>query len=184
VRSLTAGVQTEIAGEIVRPIRLVDLDFPSGILYITDAPMDIVFNGNTYLGVGDLGSIGVMTESSNQQANGITLTLSGISPTQNNINILLAEHYQGRSCKIYHAFLDDNHVLVPSPVMDGEFIMDEPTINLGTTATITIAAESILIGWSRATLLRYTDEDQQRLHPGDKFLGGVSKAAEEKIDWP
>ena len=74
-RIATAGVLTEVAKEIIRPLLLVELDFPSGFVRMNTTNSSIVFDSDTYLGVGNLGKISSTTESSNLQADGVDIEL-------------------------------------------------------------------------------------------------------------
>jgi hypothetical protein len=56
---------------------LVDLNFTTPV-HVWTGVGDLVWNGKTYKGVGTLGSVSTVGESSEIEAQGITLTLSGI----------------------------------------------------------------------------------------------------------
>jgi hypothetical protein len=62
--------------------------------------------------------------------------------------------------------------------------MDQPTIDVdGTTATIAINCESRLLDMNVAVDRRYTNEDQQLDHPGDRGLEFVNSIQEVVIYW-
>lgn len=54
----------------------------------------------------------------------------------------------------------------------------------GSTATVSVSAESAGLDLLRAVPTRYTDIDQQRLYPGDRFFEFVTAQAEKTIVWP
>jgi len=53
----------------------------------------------------------------------------------------------------------------------------------GETSTITIAAENKLIAFDRASIRRFTAEDQKIEYPNDKGFEFVSKIAQQEIIW-
>ena len=73
--------------------------------------------------------------------------------------------------------------IVADPVLVFHGRMDVMNIEIGNTATITVTAESRLADWNRARTSRYTDEEQQRLYPGDKGLQYVAQTAEMELVW-
>src|SRR4051812_14384676 len=69
-----------VTSGVVMPAILVDLTFVSGPQYVWSGVGPFEFNGNTYTGAGTLGSIGPIVESITLQADGTTVSLSGIDP--------------------------------------------------------------------------------------------------------
>ncbi|MGB2046289.1 MAG: hypothetical protein ACPHUD_11190, partial [Porticoccaceae bacterium] len=59
-RTLSTAMQAVATAELVRPIYLVDLEFASGSIYLWSGLGDLSFNSNTYIGAGDLLSIGAV----------------------------------------------------------------------------------------------------------------------------
>lgn len=75
---------------------------------------DLVWDGNTYVGAGGLGSVGTVEESSSIRAAGAVFKLSGIPSSL--VSIVLAEHYQGRNCTMWLASFDAAGALIADPV--------------------------------------------------------------------
>ena len=180
-REITSAALTASQAETVRPVLMAEMDFSGGYVRANTSPYTLSFEGNDYLGVGNLGSIETITESSGLQALGIQLTLSGIPSEM--IAIALGEHYQGRSCRIFMGLLDENHELIADPIEIFTGRMDTMDIESGTTSTITVSAESRLVDWERPRIRRYTDADLQREYPGDLGLEYVALMAEKEIIW-
>lgn len=190
MRTGTAASFNESKATKLIPVNFVMLDFSSGPLYMNSSPYSIDFDGNTYLGVGNLGAISVVQEGTDLQARGIELTLSGIPSSL--VAIALDEAYQGRDCKIWIGFLTSSHdpsSLIADPIQLGPWIMDTMDIELGETAKITVRAESRLIRWDKPHSSRYTNEEQQNRFPAeggdpaDLGLEFVSQMAEKELLW-
>jgi hypothetical protein len=181
-RTLSTAMQAVATAEVVRPIYLVDLEFASGSIYLWSGLGDLTFNSNTYLGAGDLLSIGAVQESTDLTAAGAQITLGGIKQSL----LLLArdEPYQGRPLTIRLGAFDENGDLISSPVIMFSGFMDVMNIaDSGDTSKITVTAENKLIAFQTTSVRRYTAEDQKIEHPADKGFEFVAKIQEKEIVW-
>lgn len=181
-RSLTSSMQTAVTADLVRPIILVECAFDSGDLNLWNGIGTLTVSSTDYVGAGTLLAIGEIAESSELQANGITVTLSGITDP------LLAkardEDYQGRELTVKLGAMDSSNGVISSPVTVFSGFMDTMTINDSSeTATIQIAVENRLIEFERTRIRRYTAEDQKIDYPNDKGLEFVAEMAEKEIVW-
>lgn len=182
MRSLTAGVQAALAAENVIPVLAAELDFSSGFLRVHSGIGSLLVEGNTYTGVGTLGKVETIEESTELQAYGLRLSLSGIPNTL--IGTAFAEHYQGRAVRIFVAVLDAGHVLVADPVLVFAGRMDNMQVSLGPeAASVSVSAENRLIDWDRPRIRRYNNTDQQAEYPGDKGLEFMEKNVNLTLFW-
>lgn len=181
-RTLSTEMQAVATAELVRPIYLVDMEFSSGSIYLWSGMGDLTYNSNTYLGAGDLLSIGAIQETAELTANGATVTLGGIK--QSLLTLARDEPYQGRPLIIRLGAFDENGDLIASPVILFSGFMDIMTIaDSGDTSTITVTVENKLIAFQRTAVRRYTAEDQKIEHPTDKGFEFVAKIQEKEIIW-
>jgi len=181
-RSLSASMVTEVTTAQLAPVLLASLSFSTPV-YLWSGYGNLVYNSTTYLGLGTLGTISPLEETTDLAARGLTLRLSGV-PTAN-VALALTENYQGRECSIMFGALSPTAgTLIASPVtvfagrMDVMQITDD-----GNTAEITMTAESKLMDFKRPREIRYTDEEQQQLFPGDVGLEFVNDIQEKAIYW-
>ena len=181
-RTLSTEMQAVATAELVRPIYLIDMEFSSGSIFLWSGMGDLTYNSNTYLGAGDLLSIGSIAETAELTANGATVTLSGIK--QSLLTLARDEPYQGRPLIIRLGAFDENGDLIASPVILFSGFMDIMTIaDSGDTSTITVTVENKLIAFQRTAVRRYTAEDQKIEHPTDKGFEFVAKIQEKEIVW-
>lgn len=181
-RTLSSEMQAVATAEVVRPVYLVDMEFSSGSVYLWSGLGDLTFNSNTYIGAGDLLSIGAIQETTELTANGASITLSGIK--QSLLTIARDEPYQGRPLIIRFGAFDDAGDLISSPVIMFSGFMDVMTIaDAGETSTINVTAENKLIAFQTTAVRRYTAEDQKIDHPADKGFEFVAKIQEKEIVW-
>ncbi len=191
-REITSAAQGASQAQVARPVLLAELDFPSGFVRVNSTDRGIFFDSqgasplNEFLGVGRLGSISTMGETSDLQARGVELTLSGIPSAHVSAAF---ESAQGRPGRIWIGFLDDSYALVVEPVLVFSGLIDNSNVNIGETATVTVTVESRLIAWERPKIRRYTNEDQQQRFSGesptitDKFLEFVNQTVDKELLW-
>jgi len=188
-RTLSTGVADAIAAPVYRPVFFVRLDFDEGIERACTAPFSIWFDDdgtgtpNEFLGVGTLGTISTLEEGSELRAYGMSATLNGCDPAQ--LALSLNAKYQGRPASIWLGFLDADHVLIESPVLVQNMVMDTMPIELGKTGTVTVTMENVLARWENPNPenQRYTDADQQSRYPGDRGYEFSALAASREIIW-
>lgn len=181
-RDITTTAQAASAAPHVVYLYFVELAFDSGFVRVTNAGYNQAWNGHSWLAIGNLGSVSTVEEGGSLEAFGITLMLSGVNPDY--IASALGENCQGRSCKVWLAFLDvDTYVALADPVLVFNGRMDTMNIDMGQTATVTIAAESRLIDLDRPRVSRWNHEDQQIKYPGDRGFEFVTNMVEKELLW-
>ena len=180
-RDLTASVQSAIEATQVQPFLLFEGLFSSGYVRMWSGYGDLSWNGQTWTGVGNLMGISAVQETSEIQANGITISMNGI-PSEL-ISLALQEAEQGKSGKVYLGFLDESGVIAnPHMIFEGK--LDIPAIQEeGEMSTISITYESRLINLQRARESRFTNEEQQREYAGDLGCEFVPSMKEVTLTW-
>ena len=182
MRDISNDIQTAITQVQVRPIYLFEGQFISGYLRVWSGIGDFSWNSLTWIGAGSLLSISGINETRDVSANGVVVALSGIPSTL--ISLALSDGRQGYSGKIYLGFLDDADDLIDDPYLIFDGRLDVISIEeQGETSSITLNYESRLIDLQRSREIRYTDEEQKRLFPGDLGLEFVASLQEQTINW-
>jgi hypothetical protein len=172
--------------EIVRPVYLVRMVFDTtevtNELNMWSGLGDLVYDGETYLGVGDLLSISSVTETADISASGLNVMLAGVKSSL--VAVAKNQDYQGRPLTLSFGAFNDLGDLVADPVVVFSGFMDTMTIaETGDYSTISIAVENKLIAFERSKIRRYTAEDQKIDHPTDKGFEFVSNIGEKEIVW-
>lgn len=159
---------TAAAKPAVGMVTLIDLLFGGGSVYAHDGLGTLVWNGNTYLGVGDYGSLDVIDETTETIAKSVTMKLSGVPGTI--LTDAMTTDYQGKQVNIWVGLLDINALTwIANPEVVWEGRMDYMAVTLGqNTAEISLVCENRLN--REPQIARYTDTDQQIAHPGDTFF--------------
>lgn len=177
-RTLTASVTAASTATVVDGFLAVDIDFDSGSVYMWTGIGNLVIGAKTYQGVGTLLNISSIEETSEMDARGATISLSGI-PSEF-IAVALAEPFQGRPCRIYFGVTSNPSQYVE--IFSGE--VDQMPIQEGAdTATISVLVENIMVRFERPIVRRLTKEDQQSRYPTDKGLNYVASLQDKPIYW-
>ena len=181
-RVLSTEMQAVASADLVRPIYLMKAEFDAGDVNLWSGIGSLTFDGDTYLVAGDLLSIIQIIESAELTASGISITLAGVK--QSLLTIARDEPYQGRVITLYLGALNDSGDIISSPVVLFSGFMDVMNISdSGETSSIVISAENKLIAFDRASVRRYTSEDQKIDYPNDKGFEFVAKIQEKEIIW-
>lgn len=181
-RSLSAGMITEVTAKSLSPILLMKAEFDSGDLNLWTGIGSLTYNGDTYVGAGNLIGVSAVKESIGVEAHGVNFSLSGL-PTSL-ISLALTEDYQGRAASCWFAALDSAGALVSSPYLLFKGRMDVLEIlEGGETATLTMRCENLLIDFRRQKTRRYSDDDQKEAYSTDRGLEFVDQMQDREIIW-
>src|ERR1700722_13193964 len=80
-RIINSGLMAAMTSGSLIPAWFAQLGFRSSTQYVWSGIGSLVVDGQTYLGVGSLASVGAITEGLDVNAAGTIVTLSGIDPT-------------------------------------------------------------------------------------------------------
>ena len=165
------------------PIYFVKLELDSGDVLVHSRLGSITFNGDVYLGVGHLGGIDGIEESSDMSRSTVRLTLSGIESSL--VSLVLGQHYQGRTASIYAGFVSlTTNALIGTPALIFAGKVDVAPLSFsGETATISLSVENEWADWDKPRIRRYNDADQQARFPGDNFFKFAEQAADKQFFW-
>ncbi len=181
-RSLTTALKNDTQAASLAPVFFAFFDFQAGAVRVWSGVGDKVWGGNTYNGLGTLGTMSPIEESADLRANGVSFQLSGVPATL--IATVLGDNYQGRDVKLWFGTMDATDAVVADPYQIFSGRMDSLEIDDGTeTATIRVHAESRMIDLRRNNERRYTHEDQQIDFPGDEALAFMPTAQTTPFVW-
>lgn len=182
-RSLTLAVKTQLGGDSITPVHLLDVMLDSGAVYLTDAYKPLVFGGNTYTALGHLIQFDRIEETAQMQVNSTTIILGGVDQTM--YALFLGERYVNRKAAIWLGFLNSTGALVVDPVkvLDGR--LDEPFIDEDPDAGTATLGARIINQWSdyeRINGRQANHNSQKHLFSTDKGLVHAHKV-EKPITW-
>jgi hypothetical protein len=201
-RDIALATVEELSEKVIAPFFAVDLAFDSSPLYVWSGYGDLVIGSKTYLGAGQLLNISSVSETTEMEAKGATISMSGIPSSF--LSLALQEPYQGRECRIYFGLVISSALKQENGsyllAEDGSLLFTESNgINLteifageldqmnieeqAESANISVTAENVLVKLERPVVRRFTNEDQKSRFPSDRGLEYVAALQDKEIFW-
>lgn len=203
-RDLSTGVSDSLERDVIYPFLAIELQFDGdNVVRLWSGVGTLVFQGNSWVGAGELLKVSSVEETSEMSAKGATVNLSGVP--EDILSLALTEPYQGRVGKIYFGLFavgslekengvdyillqsGDKILLetqetslteVFSGYMDTMHIDEAPE-----NSTITLTIENKLVTLERPRVARYTHEFQKTIDSTDKGLEYVESIQLKEFVW-
>jgi hypothetical protein len=182
-RSLDSTTQGQVQANAVYIAFFVQITFNTGTYYLSTLPCNFVWGGQTWLGTGSFGQVGQISEGTDIQAYGTSITLSGID--QAILADCLNDIQIGAQAIVYLGFFNPTtFTLMATPTCVFSGLVDEPTLapNMET-VSITLNLESPMIRLQRGSFRRYTPADQHIDYPTDTGFDGVAALNFNALKW-
>ncbi len=167
ITGYTINPASEVAANILGIVEFLEIDLPTGNLYLTNAPQSYTWGGNTYTPVTasgmPFGSMANYNEGNDGVPRPMRLTLSGVDPTV--IADLVGNNITWARIVWSMGLMDVNHNLVNgTPFFTAPQYLGDCSITLGkNTGSILISAENLLADLqNRESGMLQTVEDQQQ----------------------
>jgi hypothetical protein len=167
----SSGFQTAARSQTFGQLALVELKLRSGTARFTNWPLTLQVMGETWQGVGNLGSIGELHESEDGAAEKLTLTLSPVDIGTRALALGDPSEYQDRGVRLWIALLDAVTLQISGePVLRFAGVMDQMKIERdGPTAKISMDCRTASYDVrSNPASLRTNDAQHQARHPGER----------------
>lgn len=205
MRNLSPEMVDEVTSKYLKPALLAELQFDSATLYMWSGVGNLEYNGQSYLGGGNLVSVSPIQETQKLEAKGLVCTLNGIPSAL--VSAALSEQTRGRPFRLYFATVqtsayvatedspgtvmteDGGRLELENDLVDAPYriftgLMDVMEFNDdGRTAYIRLSVESAMIIGQRAKVRRYTPEDQKKLYPADQGLDMINRLQDKEVVW-
>lgn len=181
-RTLTSAMEDASLAASLQPIIIVEIEVNAGFVRAWSGIGDLVFNGNTFTGVGNFGGISAAEETTELKASGLVVSLSGIPAAL--ISTSLGSIRQGLPGTVWLGALNSSMALIADPVIIFKGLVDVPRIeDGGETATISISLESLEVDRERNRVRRYTPQDQLLIDATDRGFEYVAGLQDKQIVW-
>ncbi|MDE2101228.1 MAG: hypothetical protein KGL39_28540 [Patescibacteria group bacterium] len=177
-----------VVGSVVGLVEFLEIDLPSGNVYLTNAPMPYTWGGNTYNPTtttgAPYGSMINYNESTDGTPRPMSLQLSGADPTL--VSNLVSNNIQW--CKVVWSLglIDSaNNLINGTPMMSQPWYIGDCTITKGNgKASVLINCESLLADMKdRNSGMLQTVQDQQQRFAGDTFFTFAESLMYQWIYW-
>jgi len=142
---------------------------------------DLIYNSNTFQGIGTLGSISSINENTTMATASVDLSLSGIDTLL--INTFNRKDIQNSNVTIWHGYINDlGELLVPVIVFNG--FVNNTSVDIGKdTSVINVNVIDEFTRWQKNLPKRYNNESQTADYPNDILFSRQTEMLQESITW-
>lgn len=171
---------TWLSRDRVTAVLAAKIEFESGTVYVHSGTGPMALNGFVYNGLGTMGSVDDVGETSTTSPTQLKMTLSGLDMSL--FATTLNERCVGRPAELYLVALSDaGETQVADLLFKGKVTSTGATC--GSTNALQYTISNIFEDWQRPFPDRFTDESHQAAQPGDRIFRYVAQMAERSIFW-
>lgn len=166
-RGASAAVLNAWGESLNRPVHLLEVDFDP-VIYLTDAAININYNGHIYLASYFL-NFSAISETSDLLVNSCTISLIGVDQVV--VALLLQENYFKKRASIRLAMLDEKLAVISSPVLIFEGRMNAPSIAIDPDTGTVICSVEVVSHWTdfeKKSGRHSNSAEQKKFFPNDK----------------
>lgn len=165
-----------------RPLALLAaIEHPDGPGYFWTGIGKLVWNGNTFTGSGQLGTVTPISHTSDLTIQDVQFTMVGVDP---NVVAGLNDNVRNLSGKVWLACIEQVKV-VADPYLIVDSVLDYQSFNAAEdgTVSLSITAHTGFYTLARALNETWTTEQQKIDFPGDSGLDLISGLQNQDIQW-
>ena len=141
--------------------------------------------GETYTGVGSLGTITPIKQEGSAKPSGVSVELSVKDQTL--LNSALMDNYQGRPASIKVCFLDVDTLEIFETRTEFTGKVNIMNITSGSEGKVSVKIDNRMVDWKRVDNSRYTQEDYERgltaSQLGDEFFSFINQVIDKQIEF-
>ncbi len=158
----------------------VELILPNEIIRIHTGVGELVIEGNTYLGVGQLGQVATVESSSDDKPVTVEVTLSGIPG--NVLSDALGARIRGSSARVI-IFVQDQNGTVKSAADSVVGSVTEYNVQLGEDNSVRIGVSDEFALYEHAPNNYWSEQSQLALYPGDHICRFTAQLSDREVYW-
>jgi len=181
-RDLHSNFTTELATSNLKPFFAAKFEFATVTIRVWTGYGDLSINSETYKGIGTLGSLGNIEETTQTKAVSQDFILSGI-PSKH-LYLALIDNYSGKDVTLFIGLLNESNAIISNIFTIFKGFIDTITISeSGETSTIRVRAENRLVQLERSIERRYTTQQQKLDFSGDLGLDLIEELIDKDVTW-
>jgi len=181
-RDIGSDLVTESTSELFIFVMMVKLEFDAGNITLHNGLGNITYDGDTYLGVGDFGTISNIKETGDFSDDSVTLQLSGVDTALQN-NALNADYYLRPVTVFIAPVSKTTGAMLGTPYQFSKGEMSSIGVALGSSDIIELVYETESAKFQEANDRRNSNADQQNEHSGDVFYEFTERVNNARIRW-
>lgn len=142
--------------------------------------------GSVYSGIGEILNLPAFSQVINGAADRFELKLSGVSARVANLAATQSDQVKGVNLRLGVGMFDTTWALIGNPVWLKQLIVDFVIVEGDQkTRTVGLSARTLFTGRRRPQASFFTNEDQTRISPGDRFCENTGRYTTGSVKtWP
>jgi len=181
-RQIDTKTAVKLAEDHQNIVFAIKAEFDTDDILLHTSLGDLVIDGETYEGAGELLAISEIEDSNDLSSAGVTFSITGMDSQV--LGYALTENYQNRPITLLMAFLSGGtDQVVASMILYKGRMMQMSISDNPNGSSITLQTENRLMDLRRPSNYRYTKESQASLYANDSSLNEVAKIQDMKINW-
>ncbi|MCR3929476.1 hypothetical protein [Aeromonas caviae] len=181
---MIVGLDPDVIAALNQPhvsaLYALKLDLVSGVSRVHSGLGPLVIGGETYYGVGSMGSVGPQKEQLSTSPTKLTVALGGLDDSM--LAEVMRERIVDRMAWLFLVVMGPDGVPLNASLQFKGRIAQTP-IKAGKTNTIQLTISNIFEDWQKGLNLRCTDESHRRIYPNDRFFRYQNEMADKSIFW-
>lgn len=181
---MIVGLDPDVIAALNQPhvsaLYALKMDLVSGVSRVHSGLGPLVIGGETYYGVGSMGSVGPQKEQLSTSPTKLTVSLGGLDDSM--LAEVMRERIVDRMAWLYLVVMGPGGAPLNASLQFKGRIAQTP-IKAGKTNTIQLTISNIFEDWQKGLNLRCTDESHRRLYPNDRFFRYQNEMADKSIFW-
>jgi hypothetical protein len=179
-RGFATALETALSADTVSLAILVFIDWPSDPMYTWSGVGSIEWNGQTWIGAGNLGHIDKVADSLQKNDTGVELTLNYLDDDLR--NEVVTTDPRGSDASIYLALMNANGTVNEAYEVFPGFVDEVEIVDAGQTGSIKVRLASELARLAKPVYFQLSDAHQKFLFPGDRGMEFATRM-DEPIYW-
>lgn len=187
-RTLTAGMQTEVAASLGETVRLLELQFLGGTVRYATGSRSVTWNGFTWTAIGGEFTFSPTVESADVVGATTEISLTAVESTL--ANTIAGESFVNRTVTLYVAKLDQttrlavvDPLLVFSGRMSGGWTITEVRSESGGTVTATVRCVSRLVALTEHRGIQCNLVSHWAYYQSDGFFNQAAQQLLQPVAW-
>ena len=179
----TANQQAAFEKPVVPAAWFVEMEFSSGTLRICSYTQTYTWGGYDWTGLGSVGTISSIVESTGSGAAAMTFGLNIAATALLALGVGVVEDYRGRNAKLYFCPLDSTGNLIDTPELCWRGRMDVMTSSVdGEDGQIVLKCETSSFGLKRSSM-RLNAAQQKQRYPTDTGFDYLNSLISDPQVW-
>ncbi len=158
----------------------VELILPSEIIRIHTGVGELVIEGNTYLGVGQLGKVASVESSSDDKPVSVSITLAGIPG--NILSDALGTRIRGSAARVI-IFVQDDSGAIKAAADSVVGLVTEYNVEIGEDNIVQVGISDEFALYEHALNNYWSEQSQLALYPDDHICRFTAQLADREIYW-